>query len=70
MASVDYTDLNEACLKDSFPLSRIDQIVDATVGHRILSFMDTFSRYHQILMHLPNAEKMASLHHMGYTVMM
>ena len=29
---VDYTDLNEACPKDSFPLPRIDQIVDATVG--------------------------------------
>ena len=33
---VDYTDLNEACPKDSFPLSRIDQIVDATAGHGIL----------------------------------
>ena len=38
---VDYTDLNEACPKDSFPLPRIDQIVDATVGHGILSFLDT-----------------------------
>ena len=27
---VDYTDLNEACPKDSFPLPRIDQIMDAT----------------------------------------
>ena len=27
---VDYTNLNEVCLKNSFPLSRIDQIVDAT----------------------------------------
>ena len=26
---VDYTNLNEACLKDSFPLPRINQIVDA-----------------------------------------
>ena len=26
---VDYTDLNDTCLKDSFPLPRIDQIVDA-----------------------------------------
>ena len=25
---VDYTDLNDACPKDSFPLPRIDQIVD------------------------------------------
>ena len=44
---VDYTDLNEACPKDSFPLPRIDQIVDSPVGHEILSFLDAFSRYHQ-----------------------
>ena len=54
---VDYTDLNDACPKDSFPLPRIDQIVDASAGQRILSFLDAFSRYHQIPMHPPDAEK-------------
>ena len=54
---VDYTDLNEACPKDSFPLPRINQIMDATAGHGILSFLDTFSWYHQIPMHPPNVEK-------------
>ena len=56
---VDYTDLNEACPKDSFPLPRIDQIVDATAGHGSLSFLDAFSGYHQIPMHLPDVEKTA-----------
>ena len=56
---VDYTDLNEACPKDSFPLLRIDYIVDASVGHGMLSFLDAFFGYHQIPMHLPNVEKMA-----------
>ena len=54
---VDYTDLNDACPKDSFPLPRIDQIVDASVGHGMLSFLDAFSGYHQIPMHPPDAEK-------------
>ena len=54
---VDYTDLNEACPKDSFPLPCIDQIVDATSGHDILSFLDAYSRYHQIPMHPPDVEK-------------
>lgn len=27
---VDFTDLNNACPKDSFPLQRIDQLVDST----------------------------------------
>ena len=54
---VDYKDLNEACPKDSFPLPRIDQIVDTSVGHGMLSFLDAFSGYHQIPMHLPDVEK-------------
>ena len=43
---VDYTDLNEACPKDSFPLSHIDQIVDVVAWHGILSFLDAFFGYH------------------------
>ena len=54
---VDYMDLNEACTKDSFPLPRIDQIVDASTEHGMLSFLDAFSGYHQILMYSSNAEK-------------
>ena len=42
---VEFTDLNKVYLKDSFPLSRIDQLVDSTAGHKLLSFMDAFSRY-------------------------
>jgi hypothetical protein len=44
---VDFTDLNKACPKDSFPLPRIDQLVDSTVGHKLLTFMDAFSGYNQ-----------------------
>ena len=36
---VDYTDLNKACPKDSFPLPKIDQLVDSTIGHALLSIM-------------------------------
>ena len=45
---VDFTDLNRACPKDSFPMPRIDQLVDATVGHPRMSFLDAFQGYHQI----------------------
>ncbi|CAL2227017.1 unnamed protein product [Prunus armeniaca] len=44
------TDLNKACPKDSFLLPRIDQLVDATAGHELLSFMDAYSGYNQIFM--------------------
>ncbi|TXG60521.1 hypothetical protein EZV62_015094 [Acer yangbiense] len=69
---VDFTDLNKACPKDSFPLPRIDQLVDATSGHETLSFMDAYSGYNQIKMHKPDEEKTAFTTDQGlccYTVM-
>ena len=45
-----YIDLNRACPKDSFPLPKIDQLVDATSEFRLLSFMDAFAEYNQIRM--------------------
>ncbi|XP_074351903.1 uncharacterized protein LOC141691055 [Apium graveolens] len=53
---VDFTDLNKACPKDSFSFPRIDQLVDAKEGHALLSFMDAYSRYNQILMYGPDQE--------------
>ena len=38
-------------------MPRIDQIVDASAGHDMLSFLDAFSGYHQIPMYPPDAEK-------------
>ena len=54
---IDFTDINKACPKDSFPLPRIDLIVDATSGHELLSFMDAFSGYNQISMDPDDQEK-------------
>ena len=47
---VDFTDLNRACPKDSYPLPQIDTLVDSTARHKLLSFMDAFSGYNQIKM--------------------
>ena len=54
---VDFTDLNKACPKDSYPLPHIDQLVDSTAGHKLLSFMDAFSGYNQIRMDEVDQEK-------------
>ena len=51
---IDFIDLNKACPNDSFPLPRNDQLVDATSGHQLLSFMDAYSGYNQIPMHVPD----------------
>ena len=54
---IDFIDVNRACKKDSFPLPRIDLIVDAIAGHELLSFMDAFSGYNQISMDPNDQEK-------------
>ena len=54
---VDFTDLNKACSKNPFPLPRIDQLVDTTVSHPRMSFLDAFQGYHQIPLALDDQEK-------------
>ena len=69
---VDFTDLNKAYPKDSFPLPRIDQLVDSTIGHKLLTFMNAFSRYNQIKMVEKDQEKttfITSQRLYGYKVM-
>ena len=56
---VDFTNLNNARPKDSFPLPRIDQLIDSTTSHELLTFIDAFSGYNQILMKKENQEKTA-----------
>ena len=56
---IDFTDLNKACPKDPVPLPHIDSMVDATAGHELLTFMDAYLGYNQILMHPDDQEKTA-----------
>ena len=56
---VDFTDLNKACPKDLFPMLRIDRLVDSTIGHPRMSFLDAFQGYHQILLAAEDQEKTA-----------
>jgi len=54
---VDFTDLNKACPKDSYPLPSIDALIDSASGCKLLSFLDAFSGYNQIKMHPMDEEK-------------
>jgi len=56
---VDFTDLNKAYPKDSYPLPSIDALVDSASGCKLLSFLDAFSGYNQIKMHPMDEEKTA-----------
>ncbi|CAJ2666715.1 unnamed protein product [Trifolium pratense] len=68
----DYTDLNRACPKDSYPLPCIDRLVDNSSGFKLLSFMDAYSGYNQIPMAVADREKTAFMTESGnyyYNVM-
>ena len=54
---VDFTGLNKACPKDSYPLQRIDTLVDSIARNQLLSFMDAFSGYNQIKLEEADQEK-------------
>jgi hypothetical protein len=69
---VDFRDLNKACSKDDFPLPHIGMLVDNTARSALMSFMDGFSRYNQILMAPEDITKMTFVTEWGiycYTVM-
>ena len=53
---IDFTNLNKAYPKESFILPRIDQLVDGTTGHKLLSFMDPYSGYNKTPMYEPDEE--------------
>ena len=64
---VNFTYMNKACPKDRFPLMKIYQLVDLIPGHKLLSFMDAFSKYNQILMDEDNQEKTSFVTSQGFT---
>jgi hypothetical protein len=54
---IDYTSLNKACPKDEYLLPHICQIVDSKISFELLSFVDTYSGYHQIGLTIDDKEK-------------
>ncbi|PKA59789.1 RNA-directed DNA polymerase like [Apostasia shenzhenica] len=54
---VDFRTLNQACPIDTYPLPRIDTMIDRTFGYEVMSFLDVFSGYHQIQMAREDEEK-------------
>lgn len=56
---VDFTNLNQACPKDFFPLPRIDILVDSIAGFRFMCFLDAYREYHQIFLRKEDEEKTA-----------
>jgi hypothetical protein len=47
---VDFRDLNRATPKDEYPMPVVETLINATVGNKILIFMDGSAGYNQIFM--------------------
>jgi len=63
---IDFTDLNKACSKDSYSLPSIDALVDSAPECILLSFLDAFSDYNQIMMHPRDECKIAFITELSY----
>eukprot|EP00253_Pinus_taeda_P028458 PITA_28458 len=48
---IDFRNLNKAIQKDNFPLPTMEQILHSVAGSELMSFLDDFSGYNQVLVH-------------------
>jgi hypothetical protein len=53
----DYRKLNKATQKDYFPLSTIDEMLERLANHSFFCYLNGYSSYHQILIHLDDQNK-------------
>ena len=54
---IDYRKLNKATKKDHFLLPFIDEMLERLANHSFFYFLDGYSGYHQILIHLDDQIK-------------
>jgi len=54
---VDFRNLNKCSKKDNYPLPKIENLLQKVSGARVMSFLDGFSGYDQIVIQLEDQEK-------------
>ena len=62
---IDYRKLNKATKKDHFPLPFIDEMLEQLAKHSYFCFLDSYSGYHQILIHPDDQSKTMFTHPYG-----
>jgi ribonuclease HI len=46
---IDFRNMNLACIKDNYPLPNMETLLQRVTGSKIMSMLDGFSRYNQVL---------------------
>ena len=54
---IDFRNLNKVSLKDNYPLSKMDHILQRVVGASRMLLLDGYSSYNQILIHEDDRDK-------------
>lgn len=65
----DFVNLNKECLKDDYPILKIDIIIDAIAGHELLSMLNTFFGYNQVPLNLIDHIKMCFYHRLRFILL-
>ena len=56
---IDFRNVNRASIKDNYPIPTMEQILQSVSGSIMLSLLDGFSRYNQVLVEKEDHLKMA-----------
>ena len=56
---VDFKNLNKCSKKDNYPLPKMEHLLQRVSGASVMSFLDGFSRYNQVVVHPDDQEKTA-----------
>jgi hypothetical protein len=56
---IDFKNLNKCSRKDNYPLPKMEHILQKVSGSKLMSFIDGFSGYNQIVVHPKDKEKTA-----------
>jgi hypothetical protein len=54
---IDFRNLNLACIKDNYPLPNMETLLQRVTGSKIMSMLDGFSRYNQLLVRKKDQNK-------------